>query len=120
LPVALRLQYQQRPPHVPAPILVRFAEFVSGSRHESIKDAWGKFSARAGRGFRAHKPLRISLWQVYHYFPVTAFYQIQKQLRTIHEAQISLGGLRLNLISEIRSRLPDRPKRQRAAGDFQI
>jgi hypothetical protein len=125
VPSALIIQYRPRRAAIPAPLLVRFTDFCSRTRHPHMLAAWQKFSARGGsfgRGRHAHKPLRISYGQVRYHFPVAGFYLMQSKLKAIATAQTELGATRLGIIADIRRRLPDRTARKPAPAqsDFQI
>lgn len=121
---ALLPQYKPRQPALTAPILIRLTNFCASQRFETMKAAWERFSARGGnRGFgrRARKRLKISYGQVRYYFPASNFYQLQGQLKAASTAQKNLGALRLQIIAQIRERLPDyAPRRRNRELDFQI
>ena len=115
VPSALIIQYRPRRPAIPAPLLVRFTEFCSSTRHPQMLAAWQKFSARGGsfgRGRHAHKPLKISSGQVRYHFPVAGFYLMQSKLKAIATAQTELAATRLKIIADIRRRLPARAARK--------
>ena len=125
LPAAFTLQYRPRRPAIPAPVLVRFANFCASGRQPSMKAAWDKFAARGGnfgRGQHASKPLKISYGQLCYHFPAPDFYLMQGELKAIQAAQTKLAQLRLKVIADIRRRLPDRVPRRRVKKDldFQI
>jgi hypothetical protein len=125
LPSAFRIHYQPRRPAIPALVLVRFTNFCAGQQLPSLKAAWKIFSARGGsfgRGQHASKPLKISYGQLRYHFPAIDFYLFQTQLKVIQAAEIMLGKLRLNVVADIRRRLPDRLPRRRVKreNDFQI
>jgi hypothetical protein len=108
---AFRLKYRPKRAAIPAPVLVRFAEFAACNSVPSLKTAWQKFAARPGsfRGGRGvRKPLKISLCQIYRYFPAADFYQMQSHLKTIRAEQLNLAQLRLKVTAAIRRQLPDR------------
>ncbi len=125
LRAAFKLDYFVRRPSVAAPVLVRFTNYCANSCQPSLKVAWGKFSARGGSfgsGGRSGKPLKVSYGQLRYNFHAADFYSMQKQLKAIQTEQTKLAQLRLKVIAEIRSRLPDRPPRRRVKReiDFQI
>lgn len=125
VPSVFHIHYQPRRPAIPAPVLVRFANFCAAIRQPSMKVAWEKFSARGGsfgRGQHASNPLKISYGMLCYNFPAADFYLMQRELKMIQAAQIRLAHLRLKIIADIRGRLPDRPPRRRVKkeGDFQI
>ncbi len=116
VPAAFKLNFNPHRRFIPAPVLVRFAEFCASHRQRSLSAAWRNFSARGGshgRGRHARPPLKISFYLVSQYFPAAVFYQMQAELKAIAAAQIHLGQLKLKAIADIRARLPDRPPRQR-------
>lgn len=116
LPAAFAQHYQPHRRFIPASLLIRFAEFCASQAQPSFSAAWRNFSARGGsfgQGRRAGKPVQISFFVLRQYFPVAAFYQLQGELKAISASQTRLGQVKLNLIAEIRRRLPDRPPRQR-------
>jgi hypothetical protein len=117
VPSALIIQWRSRRTTIPAPLLVRFADFCSRTRQPNLRAAWQKFCAHGGsfgRGRRARKSLRISYGQVRYHFPVAGFYLMQSKLKAIATAQTEMGALRLAIAADIRRRLPDRPARKPA------
>jgi len=125
VPAAFKLNYHSRRPSVPATLLVRFAEFCACQKLASLKSAWNKFCQRGGsfgRGRHAGKPLKVSYGQLRYNFPAADFYLLQGELKAIQALQTKLAQLRLEIVADIRRRLPDRPPRRRVKRetDFQI
>jgi hypothetical protein len=111
VPSAVRLKFRPAVPAVPAPLLVRFAEFCASTRQPSFKTAWQRFTAKGstfGRGRRAGQPPKVSLAQVRHHFGVGNFYRMQASLCAIQEEQLKLARLRLKVTADLRHRLPDK------------
>jgi len=120
---ALTLQYRPRRPAIPAPVLVRFADFCASFRLPSMKVAWDKFSTRGGSfglGRHARNPLKISYGLLRYHFPAPDFYLMQAQQQAIQAAQTNLAQLRLKVIADIRSRLPERPPRRRGKKELEF
>lgn len=116
VPAAFKLNFNPRRKFIPAPVLMRFAEFCASRPLPSLADAWRKFSARGGsfgHGRRAAGPLAVSYFVLSQHFPAAVFYQLQAELKAIRTAQMNLGRLKLKAIADIRARLPDRPPRRR-------
>jgi hypothetical protein len=125
IPAAFALQYRPRRPSIPAPVLVRFAEFCASQPLPSLAAAWEKFRRRGGsfgRGRHASKPLRIKYGQLRYNFPAADFRLLQGELKAIQAAQTKLAQLRFKVVADIRRRLPDRPPRRRVKRglDFSI
>ena len=116
IPAAFKFNFNPHRKFIPAPVLIRFAEFCASRPLPSLADAWRQFSARRGsfgHGRRAARPQQISYFVLSQYFPAAVFYQLQAELKAIHTAQMNLGKLKLKAIADIRARLPDRPPRRR-------
>lgn len=117
---AFKLNYKPRRSRIPALVLVRFVEFCASKRIATIKDAWRQFQSRPGVGRCNITAQKISLAQVYYFFPAQAFYQIQAHLKNIETEQTTIAALRLNAIAKIRERIPDRVKKPNPQPEYQI
>lgn len=110
LPSAFRLKYRPVRAAIPAPVLIRFTQFVAATRQPSLKKAWQNFSNRPGSFCRAHnsrKPVKISYCQLCRYFTAANFYRLQAHLKAIQTEQLNLAQLRLAITADIRRQLPD-------------
>ena len=107
---AFQLHYRPRISAIPAPVLVCFAEFCANNRLRSLASAWAQFSKSVRI---AGKPLQFTYYQVRYEFTAANFYLLQHHVAALRTAQTVLAKQRLDIISKIRSRLPDRRPRQR-------
>lgn len=116
IPAAFKLKFSSRPLALTAPVAIRFADFCAAGRHQSMRAAWQKFSARAGAfglGRRKKNRPQISYDMLCYNFRAANFYRLQKALKGLHAAQINLAKERLDIIAGIRARLPDCLPRRR-------
>jgi hypothetical protein len=106
VPAVFKLNYFVRPSSVPASVMIRFVVYCAGipQKSRSLAKAWLEFS-------KLGKPVKISLDQVYHYFPAAEFHQMQEQFEAIVTASFELDRLRHKNIASIKDRLPAPPVR---------
>jgi len=112
-PAAFALHYRPHRRFIPAPVLVRFAEFCASHPRRSVAAAWKAFRAHDGR---AGKSLNMSDFLLRKYFPVASFYLMQAELKAIAAAQTRLAQFKLAALVEIRRRLANYPRRRRGEG----
>jgi hypothetical protein len=115
---AFKLNYDPQPSALTAPVLERFANFISSQPQRSLRAAWQVFCRRGGA--LGHGPKKKNLPQVTydmlrHNFGAANFYRLQGALKAIHAAELNLARERLAIIAAIRARLPERPAKRRRA-----
>lgn len=114
VPAAFKLHYYGRPPYVPRPLVIRFAQFSASRRLTSVKEAWRMFSQIRGNSAARG----ISYQQVVYSFPAAEFYRMQAELRAIETARARLEAVKFKAIAEITNRLPLRvPHRRSTQGN---
>ena len=104
---------------MPAPLLVRFVDFVAARSFRSLSAAWQSF---ASQPINQRTAGRYSLAQVKYSFPVSEFRALQAELATIQAAQGRLAQLRLQFTGQIQAACPARvpAPRLNPGNDFAI
>jgi hypothetical protein len=124
VPAALHIRYKPAGPSIPASVLVRFVDFCASKPLRSLKDAWMEFKRRGGSlGMGApsyRRRLNVSYGQLHYNLPANSYYRIQSHLKAIEAAQIALAAARMEVIADIRRRVPDRPQRKPIQPEYQI
>lgn len=102
------LRYHGRPARIPAPPLVRFVHFLGAREHRSLRSAWQQFLAlprnAAWRKFNCGQIRRI--------LTTAVFQSLRRHVAARDKALVELAQVRLAIVADLRTRLPDRIKRK--------
>lgn len=119
-PSAFRLRFFPNARRIPAPVLVRFVNFIADRDFPSLRAAWETFCKRGGnygpgrvRGRRLNLGYHSLRWNL----PRGCFRELKRCRTVLRQTQQEIAVLRERTIADIRARVPDRLPRRI---DFQI